>query len=116
MAVWLIAVALGVAGSFLQYGTKEAWRHSVTPWAASLRAVSLTLIFAILVDPPVGPGRVAPPWVALDASASLMRGSDTVAWRAARDSVRSVHADSVVLFGDSVRVAPIPDLPADERT
>lgn len=116
MSAWLIATLIGIAGALLQYGWGGRRRSAVAPWTALLRAAALTLVIALLLDAPAGIARLPAPWVALDASASLVRGHDTAAWRAARDSARAVHADTTLLFGDSVRAATAPDAPGDQRS
>jgi hypothetical protein len=116
MASWLIAGLVGLAGAAFQYGWRRGYRSAVAPYAAFLRAVALTLVMALLLDAPVGVGRTPARWVALDVSASLARGRDTALWRAARDSARAVGADSIVLFGDSLRSASLPDVPSDQRS
>jgi hypothetical protein len=56
-----------------------------------------------------------PPWVFVDASQSMARG-DTSLWRAAWDSARRVDAESLWVFGDSVRRGSGAQLPQDATT
>jgi hypothetical protein len=114
--LWLLAIAAGVAGALLQYGWGSRRRVLATPLPALLRAVVFTLVVALLLDAPSGPSRVSPPWVALDASASMLRGGDSAAWRAAVDTARAARADSIFLFGDSLRAGPVPARPADRAS
>lgn len=114
--LWLIAALVGVAGAALQYGWGAPGRLIATPLPAALRAAALTLVMALLLDAPVGAARTRPPWVALDASASMAAAGDSVAWRMAVDSARAVHGDSLFLFGDSLRAAPVPTVPADRHS
>lgn len=74
--------------------------------AALLRTIAVTMLVALLLDAPIGRSRRPTPLVALDASASWRRSGH--AWTAALDSVRRLRPDSLMLFGDSARVGPIP--------
>jgi len=105
MTPWLVAVVVGVLVAGLQYGLRG---YSAAAW---LRAAAVALIVALLLDAPLGRAKRRPPLVALDASASWQRGGET-AWRQALDSARALRPDSVLLFGDSVRVSR--DVPAAE--
>ena len=102
MAQWLVALAVGLGLGALQYGARLP-RASLLP-AALLRCAAVALLVALLLDAPAERSRPRAPLVALDASASWRRaGSD--AWKAALDSVRAAQGDTLLLFGDSVRVA-----------
>ena len=118
--LWLVSVLAGVAGALLQYGWgggRLAFRRAIaTPLPALLRAGVFALAVALLLDAPAGVSRVPPPWVALDASLSMSRAGDSAAWRAAIDSARAVDADSIFLFGDSLRAAVLPAQPADRHS
>ena len=116
MALWLVAILVGTAGSLLHYRWGAARRNSIARWAALIRAIVLSLVVALLLNAPAGIARLAAPWVALDASASLARAGDTLAWRTARDSARAVHPDTMLLFGDSLRPSAPPSLPGDQRS
>ena len=104
MSPWLLALAAGLIIALVQYG----WRDFRAGWAvgvaALLRLGAITLLVALLLDAPSGRARPVTGWAALDVSASMARG-DTMLWRAARDSVRKIVADSVFAFGDSTRRA-----------
>jgi hypothetical protein len=115
MSPWLLAIACGVVLAIVQYGARGLSAGAVSLGAAILRAGAVTLIVALLLDAPAGCAKPVATWAALDASLSMKRG-DSALWRAARDSVQAVRADSVFLFGDSVRAAgPAPD-PRDESS
>lgn len=83
-----------------------------------LRAGAVAAVLAMLLDLPLGRARPHAPWLAVDASASWTQGpADT--WtrvRALVDSLRAAGADSLLLFGDSVRGGPLPDAPTDARS
>jgi len=114
--LWLIAVLLGLAGAALQYGWGSPRRILAAKAPAALRAAALALVVALLVGAPGGPAHLPKPWVALDASSSMARAGDSLAWRAAVDSAGAVHADSLFLFGDSLRAGTPPKLPDDTRS
>lgn len=99
---WLLAVAAGVVVALIQYGWRDLRAGGLRLAAALMRTVAVALIVALLLDAPAERARPVPAWAALDASLSMARGDSSV-WRAARDSVRAVHAESVFVFGDSVR-------------
>ncbi|MFN2566925.1 MAG: hypothetical protein ABR499_18155 [Gemmatimonadaceae bacterium] len=103
MAAWVVALLVGALLAALQYlrGDRRA-SGSALP-AALLRALAATLVGALALDAPAGRARRPAPLVALDASASWLRGGDGGAWRAARDSAAAARRDSVFLFGDSLR-------------
>jgi hypothetical protein len=102
MIVWFIAIAAGVALSALSYSPGRATASA--DWAAfALRAVAATGLLALLFDAPRGPGDEPEPMMAVDVSASMLRGSDSAAWRRSVDSV--TRSRGVVAFGDSVRDA-----------
>jgi hypothetical protein len=112
MSPWLLALFAGLIVAFVQYG----WRDLRGGWpmlpAALLRVGAITLIVALLLDAPAARARPVSSWVALDASASMARG-DTMLWRAAKDSVRRVGAESTFFFGDSARRADTSSAPHD---
>lgn len=102
MSPWLLAVLAGLVVALVQYG----WRDLRSGWgaipAALLRFAAITLIVALLLDAPAARAHPVSNWAAIDVSASMARG-DSLLWRAARDSVRAVHAESTFAFGDSAR-------------
>jgi hypothetical protein len=115
MSPWLIAVGAGVAFALLQYGWRRTHRGPLGLAAMTLRFLAVVLVVALLLDAPIGRARPVSAWAALDASQSMMRGSDSL-WRAALDSTRAAGADSTLLFGDSVRAGPAGDAAADHRS
>ncbi|HTI65226.1 MAG TPA: hypothetical protein VL524_16990, partial [Gemmatimonadaceae bacterium] len=115
MSLWLLAIAAGILLAIVQYGGRGLAAGGASLGAAILRAVAVTLIVALLLDAPAGCAKPVASWVALDASLSMTRG-DSALWRAARDSVRAVRADSVFVFGDSVRAAGQAPTPHDESS
>ncbi len=113
MLSWITALAAGVALAALAYRVRLA---APTATVFALRAFAGTLIFALLLNAPLGPSRPLASWVGLDVSASWRASGDTAQWVAARalvDSLRSAGADSVILFGDSLRSDTVPAVPAD---
>lgn len=115
MSLWLLAIAAGVLLAIVQYGARGLRAGGVGLGAAMLRACAVTLIVALLLDAPAGCAKPVATWAALDASLSMARG-DSALWRAARDSIRAAGADSVFLFGDSVRAAGSAPVPRDESS
>ncbi len=115
MSPWLIALVAGIVVALIQYG----WSALRGGWgavpAAILRAAAVALIVALLLDAPLSPARSVAPWAALDASQSMVRGDSTL-WRAARDSVRALGAESTFVFGDSVRRAGTVPAPRDRTS
>jgi uncharacterized protein YjeT (DUF2065 family) len=115
MSPWLLAVIAGIVVAFIQYG----WRELSSGWSALptalLRAGAVTLVVALLLDAPASRARPVTPWAALDGSLSMARG-DSAVWRAARDSVRAVGAESVFVFGDSVRRGDTIRAPHDQAS
>lgn len=101
MSAWLIAAALGGAAALLQYSRLRAPSRARRAGLASLRALALTILIAILLDAPVGRARIVRPWVFVDASQSMSRAGSALA-AAAWDSAQAIDADSVWVFGDSV--------------
>jgi hypothetical protein len=103
MAAWLLAILAGALLSALQYARREGRSARAVLSAALLRAAAATLVAALALDAPAGRARRLATLVAIDASASWLRGGDSAAWRAARDTAAAARADSVFLFGDSLR-------------
>jgi len=102
MSSWLLALAIGIVVALIQYGARDPRSGGANLIAALLRVGAVTLLVALLLDAPSARARPVSTWAALDASLSMSRGDSTV-WRAAGDTIRRVGADSVFLFGDSVR-------------
>src|SRR5919202_855022 len=113
MTAWLIASIGGVALALLPYGWREPRDVPRRAPLVALRAIALCVLLALALDAPAGPRRALAPLVALDASASWLRGGDSTAWRAAVARARSLGSDSIVLFGDSVRGARRLGAPTD---
>jgi hypothetical protein len=103
MAAWLAAFLGGALLAVLQYARRDGRSGAPVLAAALLRGAAATTIAALALDAPAGPARRLPPVVALDASASWLRGGDTAAWHAARDTAAGTGMDSTFLFGDSLR-------------
>ncbi len=82
------------------------------PALIALRVIAVMAVCALLLDLVIGTARPPVPLIALDASASWLKGGDSTAWRIAADSARQGGGE-VVLFGDSVRSATIPGVPGD---
>ena len=113
MLAWLLAVGVGLAVAAASY-TGRLWRASRrVPLLALLRAAAATLLVALLLDAPAGPTRALAPFAALDASASWLRGADSAGWSRARSLAAQADADSVFLFGDTLRTASPPAAPGD---
>lgn len=116
MVRWGLAALIGVVLTGVLYrgmGSREAIAFMFLRW------VAVTAVAAALLDAPLRRAMPASPVIALDASASWIAGGDESAWRAARDLVDSLgagRAESVRLFGDSLRTAPVPDRPTDDAS
>jgi hypothetical protein len=112
MSPWLLALIAGLVVALVQYG----WRELRSGWSvlpsALLRAGAVTLVVALLLDAPAARAKAVSSWAALDASMSMSRGDSTV-WRAARDTIRRVGAESVFVFGDSARRDDATGTPSD---
>ena len=104
MTAWLVAVGAGVIAGALQYASPAASvARRVVP--ALLRAGAVALLVALVRDASVGRARSVAPFAAIDNSASWLRGRKDSAWSEARRRALATGADSVFLFGDSVRPA-----------
>src|SRR5688572_29357545 len=108
MLSWLAAAAAATIAALLVYGGRGVRMRPLGVVAAGLRLVAVLGLVAALLDAPLGDARPARALVALDASASWLRGGDTAVWREALRLARAEDADSLLLFGDSVRAAPPP--------
>jgi hypothetical protein len=109
---WGLALGVGVFVSWIAYPSGAASR--LRPVLIALRVSAVVAAMALLLDLPIGVARPPTPLVALDASHSWTRSSDSAAWRAAGDSARAAGASgAVVLFGDSARNVTIPSQPGD---
>ncbi len=114
MILWLISLAAGASLAVLSYRARPT--GPVLP-VFGLRVLGATIAIALLLNAPLGPRRPLAPWIGLDVSASWRATGDTTAWRRALavvDSVRDAGADSLLVFGDSVRPGvTIPGEPVD---
>ena len=113
MIAWLIALLAGALAAVVQYG--RALLAPRTLSLALLRAVAAALIVALLLDAPAGRATTLVPDVALDASESWLRASDTTAWKAAVDSAARVGG-TVHRFGDSLRIDATRNPPTDHAS
>ena len=122
MTRWLLAAIIGLVIAALHYGLPGRRAAADVPPRATLPAVlrwiAATLVAALLLGAAVGRARPLPPLVALDASASWMRGGGAGSrWSEALALARSSGGDSVHLFGDSLRALRATDtLPMDTRS
>lgn len=102
MTAWLVAAGVAATAATLLYwrvrGPGPAIRWTLT----LLRTLAFTLVMGLVLDAPVTRARATPPWVFVDASMSMTRGRASLA-PAAWDSAGSVRAESVFVFGDTVR-------------
>jgi hypothetical protein len=114
MSPWLLAIVAGLVVALIQYGLRD-WRSGIGMVSAALRFVAITLLVALVLDAAAAPAKAVATWAALDVSASMARGDSTL-WRAARDTVARVHAESVLVFGDSARRADSTSAPRDLAT
>jgi hypothetical protein len=113
MSSWVVAAVAALALALVLYGWREPGGLTRRTPLIALRALALALVIALLLDAPAGAARPVAPFVALDVSASWLRGNDTAAWRAALRHARAVPHDSLYVFGDSARVADLPERPRD---
>src|SRR6478672_7578458 len=115
MSPWLLAVLAGALIALVQYGFRDLRSGGAAIPAALLRLAAIALIVALLLDAPAARAKPIASWVALDGSLSMARGAgkDSALWRAARDSVRRVTAESVFVFGDSARRGDTVSAPHD---
>ena len=117
MTDWLIAAAVGMITAALLYGRQRgagpplAWRVAL----GALRAATVTLVVALLLDAPLGRAQPARPAVFVDASLSMTREGAGLA-RAAWDSAAAAGADSIWFFGDTIRGGDRESLPTDRAT
>lgn len=121
MLTWLVAAIAGVAIAVFLYGWRGnggrgPGRGSRSALLIALRAIAMTLLLALVLDAPLAPARAPRALVALDVSASWGRGGDTALWARARARAEELAADSLLLFGDSVRLGGAPARPADDAT
>jgi hypothetical protein len=112
MSSWIISAVIALVLVGVQYGARR-----IAIGVALLRLAAITVILALLLDAPIGRTRFVAPWVALDESASWLRGAeDSSLWRAATNAVRATHADSIIQFGDSARIRRDAGTPTDQAS
>ncbi len=114
MLVWFVALATGVAWAAAGYLPAPHFSRVLLP--AALRALAVTLLVGLFADALVGRARERPPLVALDVSSSWLRGGDSAHFARARRAADSLRADTLLLFGDSVRAGNAPAIPADAQS
>ncbi|HEY4133025.1 MAG TPA: hypothetical protein VGM50_20585, partial [Gemmatimonadaceae bacterium] len=114
MSPWLFAIIAGLIVALVQYGLRD-WRLGGGILAAALRFGAIVLLVALILDAAAAPSKAVATWAALDASASMARGDSTL-WRAARDTVARLRAESVFVFGDSARRGDTITTPRDVST
>lgn len=105
MSPWLLAALAGALFAFVQYAGRDLRLGARVVAPALLRFGTITLLVALLLDAPSAPRTPLAPWVALDVSASWLRGGDSAAWQRAVRDVRATRPESLFLFGDSLRAA-----------
>jgi hypothetical protein len=115
MSPWLLALAVGIVVALIQYGPRDLRSGGSSLVAALLRVGAVTLLVALILDAPATRARPVSTWAALDASLSMTRGDSTL-WRAAGDTVRRIGAESLFVFGDSVRRGNATSVPTDQST
>ena len=116
MLTWLIAALLGLALASLLYALRERIGVVRALPLVLLRAGALTVLLALVLDAAAGRARSPEPLVALDVSRSWLRGGDDARWQQARNRVRELGADSLIVLGDSVRTRSLPELPIDDAS
>lgn len=134
MTRWLLAAIIGLMIAALHYGRSlrgSADRGSPgapgARWlgidarlvAGLLRATAAALVAAMLLAAPSGRARPQRPLVAVDVSASWTRGDTALrAWRrGAAAATATAHGDSMLLFGDSLRLSTrLPERPGDRHS
>jgi hypothetical protein len=105
---WILSIAGAAVVVALLY--RDDRRAGVMLASGACRFVAVLLAIALALDAPRGRAGTRAPFVAVDASASWLRGRSDTAWSSAIARARqAAGADTVWLFGDSLR--PL----ADER-
>ena len=112
MTRWLLAAIIGSMIAALHYGPRVRATAVRVPLIgpAFLRAVAATMLAALLLRAPVPGGASLRQLVALDVSSSWMRGGvEGSRWaEAVRLATAAAAGDSLLLFGDSLRLATRP--------
>lgn len=112
MTLWLIAAAIGAVAAAIQYARLRSPSASRRAVLGVLRAAAIAIVVALLLDAPLGRPRPVLPVVLVDASLSMTR-EKALLWRAAWDSARAVRAESIWVFGDTVRPGDPDTVPND---
>ena len=115
MSAWLFAVALGIIAAAIQYARLGSPSAPLRIVLSTLRAAAVAIVVALLLDAPLRRARPMSPWVFVDASQSMARGDSSLR-RAAWDSARRANAESLWVFGDSVRRGNADMAPLDAST
>lgn len=137
MSRWLVAALLAVIGAWVAYG--PLWRSASAPDGSvlqdlsrpvargrlaialgALRAAAYLCLLAMLFGAPAGAPTPLAPLPLLDVSESWSRGDAGATWRSALDTLAALPGDTVLLMGDSARVALRSDVngstPRDQRS
>ena len=115
MSAWLIALIAGALAAVIQYARLRAPAGPRRALLATLRGIALAIAIALVLDAPLGRPQAVQPMVFVDASLSMAREGGALI-RQALDSARAAGADSVMLFGDSVRSSRGDDQARDAAT
>ena len=102
--IWFVAIVAGALAAVLQYAPLRSPSRSRRVLLGALRAVAIALVVALVLDAPLGRARPIAPSVFVDASMSMDRegaGLAATAW----DSARNARADSIWVFGDTLRLS-----------
>lgn len=113
MIRWLIALILGAVVAWVAYGRSGTPPNARTLLPATLRALAVALVSALLLGAPAGTTRSASALVAVDNSASWLRAArgDTTVFRdAIRSALKDAGGDSVLVTGDSLRTIAARDI------
>lgn len=114
MISWFIAALAGLLAAGVQYG--RVLRDRPARVLALLRGLSGALVTALLLGAPAGGATTLLPDVALDASESWLRASDSTAWRAALDTAARLGGPRTRRFGESLRVDASRNPPLDHAS
>jgi hypothetical protein len=103
---WLLAFSVGVVVAWMAYGRAGTGLNARTMLLATLRALAVVLVAALLLGAPAGRSSGTRPLVAVDASASWLRaarGDTALFGDAIRAAINEAGADSLLVTGDSLR-------------
>src|SRR5213076_1297467 len=102
MIAWLVAAGVAATAAIVLFARVRGPSAPIRWALAVLRATAFGLVVALLLDAPISRARPTPPWVFVDASLSMRRNAAAL-WSVAWDSASAVRAESVWVFGDTVR-------------